>query len=72
MKRYTLLYYVVLALCLASCSENREEFIDSTSANMPKEIESTYPVGNQQTRASLENGFLCGDAVGIFVVDYDK
>lgn len=72
MKRYTLLYYVVLALCLASCSESREEFIDSTSANMPIEIESTYPVGNQQTRASLENGFLCGDAVGIFVVDYDK
>lgn len=72
MKRYTLLYYVLLPLLVASCSESREEFTDSTSDNMPIEIENTYPVGSQQTRASLENGFLSGDAVGIFVVDYNK
>ena len=70
---YTLLLYsLVLSLLTISCSENLNELRSDFDTDNPIIIESTYPVGSAQTRASMENGFVEGDAVGIFVVDYDK
>ena len=39
---------------------------------MPIVIEATYPVAGVSTRATIDNGFVADDAVGIFVVDYDS
>lgn len=72
MKRYTLLYYIALTLLVAACTEKETVLSVGQDAVLPIEITSDYPVSSPQTRASLENGFVADDAVGIFVVDYDS
>ena len=71
MKRYTL-YYIGAALLLVSCTDNTSDFTVGQGSALPIEIASTYPVISPQTRASMDNGFVADDAVGIFVVDYDN
>ncbi len=70
MKRYTLLYYLSLILGLASCSDDIAITTDDVTS-LPITLESAYPVYGI-TRAGIDNGFISGDAVGIFVVDYDN
>lgn len=72
MKRYTFLYFIVLSLLVLACAEKETMYSVGHDADMPIEIASDYPVSSPQTRASLENGFVADDAVGIFVVDYDE
>ena len=72
MKRHTYLYYIAaLSLLSASCTEAISTDMVEQDQALPVELTSTYPVSSLQTRASLENGFLPGDAVGVFMADYD-
>lgn len=72
MKRHTLLYYLTLTLLASSCTETISTDSAEQDAALPIELSSTYPVITMQTRASMENGFVADDAVGIFVADYDN
>ena len=74
MKRHILLYYIaaVLLSCLASCSEDSSSLGGDQKGALPIGIACTYPMSSMQTRVSQENGFVSGDALGIFVVDYEK
>ena len=58
-------------MLFASCAENPDELSVGPTSTIPIEIASNYPT-QATTRASIENGFQADDAVGIFVVDYDK
>ncbi len=62
---------LLLALLLAACSEDLSSPSSSVAERVPILISSSYPVQGD-TRATLDNGFVAGDAVGIFVVDYDQ
>ena len=63
---------MALPLLAISCTEDLSMEQVEQGSYLPIEIASNYPVRSQQTRASLENGFVSDDAVGVFVVDYDK
>ena len=69
MKRY---YLCLLAVLLVACSEEVTVSTDNQGEKLPIQIASTYPVTAVNTRAAIDNGFVADDAVGIFVVDYDK
>ena len=69
MKHYTLLYFI--ALLLTACAESTDEFSAVQDPALPINIEATYPT-QAPTRATIENGFVDGDAVGIFVADYNS
>ncbi|MBR4730556.1 MAG: fimbrillin family protein, partial [Prevotella sp.] len=59
-------------MMFSACSEDiatQTEIVEEKV--MPINIASTYPVA-ANTRATIDNGFVAGDAVGIFVVDYDS
>ena len=70
MKRYTLLYFIGISLLMAACTDEIANNSDGQDKTMPIDISSSYPT-QATTRASMENGFTDGDAVGIFVVDYN-
>ena len=70
MKRYTLLYFIGISLLMAACTDEIANNSDGQDKTMPIDISSSYPT-QTTTRASMENGFTDGDAVGIFVVDYN-
>lgn len=69
MKNY--IHIFVFGLLIASCSEDVSMQPGLVEDGMPINIGSTYPV-TVTTRATIDNGFVGGDAVGIFVVDYDS
>ena len=54
-----------------ACSEDITTQTAIVEEGMPINIASTYPVA-ANTRAVIDNGFVSGDAVGVFVVDYDS
>ena len=54
-----------------ACSEDITNQTAIVEEGIPINIASTYPVA-ANTRAIIDNGFVAGDAVGIFVVDYDR
>lgn len=74
MKHYTILYCIaaILMSFLSSCSEDSSSLGGEQKGALPIKIACNYPMSSPQTRASQENGFVSGDALGIFVVDYDK
>lgn len=55
---------------MVSCSDETGLFVDS-DGNLPISISAEYPVKGVSTRAT-DNGFQDGDAVGLFVVDYNS
>lgn len=55
---------------MVSCSDETGLFIGS-DGNLPISISAEYPVKGVSTRAT-DNGFQDGDAVGLFVVDYNS
>lgn len=61
----------ISAALLVACSEDITTQTVMMEEGMPINIASTYPVASN-TRATIDNGFVQGDAVGVFVVDYDK
>lgn len=77
MKRYlrklSIIHYplFISAALLVACSEDITTQTAIVEEGMPINIASTYPVA-ANTRATIDNGFVAGDAVGIFVVDYDQ
>ena len=77
MKRYlrklSIIHYplFISAALLVACSEDITTQAVMMEEGMPINIASTYPVASN-TRATIDNGFVQGDAVGVFVVDYDK
>lgn len=54
---------------MVSCSEETSLFVGS-DGDMPINISAEYPVKGVSTRAT-DNGFQDGDAVGLFIVDYN-
>lgn len=62
---------LVGSLLLSACSEDIATQMVIIEEGMPINIASTYPVA-ANTRATIDNGFVAGDAVGVFVVDYDS
>lgn len=62
---------MTLSLLMASCADNMSEMSVGQESQLPIKIVSNYPV-QASTRAAVDNGFVSGDAVGVFVVDYDK
>ena len=61
----------ISAALLVACSEDITTQTAIVEEGIPINIASTYPVA-ANTRATIDNGFVSGDAVGIFVVDYDS
>ena len=55
---------------MVSCSDETGLFVGS-DGNLPISISAEYPVKGVSTRAT-DNGFQDGDAVGLFVVDYNS
>lgn len=55
---------------MVSCSEETSLFVGS-DGDMPINISAEYPVKGASTRAT-DNGFQDGDAVGLFIVDYNS
>ncbi len=55
---------------MVSCSEETSLFVGS-DGDMPINISAEYPVKGVSTRAT-DNGFQDGDAVGLFIVDYNS
>ena len=64
----SIIYYALSALCLIGCADDMA--VEISNQTMPIQIASTYPVVGA-TRVT-DNGFVANDAVGIFVVDYNK
>lgn len=64
---FTILAFVGM---MTSCSDETAMSIGSVD-NMPISISAEYPVKGVSTRAT-DNGFQQGDAVGLFVVDYNS
>lgn len=70
MKRIRLLAsYILVSLMTASCTENISDRLPATDSSLPITMSSVYPVSGATTRAT-DNGFVDGDAVGVFIVDY--
>ena len=65
------IFYLFTFSLLGACSEDIATQTAIVEEGMPINIASTYPVA-ANTRATIDNGFVADDAVGIFVVDYDK
>lgn len=69
MKKHLLIILSALSM-MYSCSD---EFANSVieTVSLPISIDAEYPVKGVGTRAT-DNGFVVDDAVGVFVVDYNK
>lgn len=70
MKREKIISAIFAVIFLTACSENGIDNPLSDGSQIPITMSSVYPVNNNATRAT-DNGFVNGDAVGVFVVDYD-
>ncbi len=66
------IFFTILTIAgmMTSCSDETSRFVDSSS-EMPINISAEYPVKSVSTRAT-DNGFQKGDAIGLFVVDYNR
>ena len=73
MKRTDILFFsfFVFLIFLAGCAEH-DELTGPEGSMQARQIKlsSTYP-GVQQTRSTIGNGFVEGDQIGVFVVDYE-
>lgn len=65
------IYVIGILCCLMGCTEY-DGFKASDSQRTPINIGSVYPTTTVMTRASIDGGFVAGDAMGVFVVDYDE
>ncbi|MBQ7495062.1 MAG: fimbrillin family protein, partial [Bacteroidaceae bacterium] len=66
----------ILALALITagligCSEDNYSSLSETGGRHPIRLAPVYPAMDVQTRATIDGGFVSGDAMGIFVVDRD-
>ena len=67
-----LLYIIVVPVLMVmteACSEDSFSSVISNDVRHPIRLSSTYPSVDVQTRATIDGGFVSGDAMGIFVVD---
>ena len=70
--RYKIIYIyavVFVAAVFTACSEDNYSSLVNNDWRHPINISSVYPSMDMQTRATIDGGFVSGDAVGIFVVD---
>ena len=72
--RYNILLCAALLVTagITGCSENDFSSLVSNDVRHPIRIASTYPLVDGQTRATIDGGFVSGDAMGVFVVDRDE
>ena len=60
------------AMITAGCVDNSDRMLNADAFKQhPIRISSVYPSMDIQTRATIDGGFVEGDAMGIFVVDRD-
>ena len=64
------LYTIGLLCCIIGCTEH-DSVTGFNGLATPITINSEYPTTKVMTRATLDGGFVAGDEIGIFVVDYD-
>lgn len=69
MKKYLIIILSALSM-MYSCSDDFVQTVTETGS-LPISIDAEYPVKGVGTRAT-DNGFVVDDAVGVFVVDYNK
>lgn len=66
--------HIISAICLlggvVACSEHEVNEIGENKG-FPININATYPAIDA-TRATIDGGFVSGDAIGLFIVDYDE
>ncbi|MBR1415534.1 MAG: fimbrillin family protein [Prevotella sp.] len=67
-----ILQTVFALCCLAACSEDTAFYTARDVQKRPLSLCATYPNALPTTRATIDGGFTDGDAMGIFVVDYDQ
>ena len=71
MKKF--LYSVCILLGLLGCMEHDElSGPDGSMQARQIKLSSTYPSASKQTRTTISNGFVEGDQIGVFVVDYEN
>jgi len=71
-KRYNILYGCAALLMIAGITGCSEDIFSSSAKNDTRhaiDISSVYPSVDMKTRATIDGGFVSGDAMGIFVVD---
>ena len=69
-KKYNIIYAVLFITAgITGCSEDNFSSLVNNDIRHPINISSVYPSVDVQTRATIDGGFVSGDAVGIFVVD---
>ena len=67
-----LFYSIFVVLGLIACAENDGVQSFRDTGKYPIYVSSAYPSAGTKTRAVIDGGFITGDDMGIFVVDYDK
>ena len=63
---------IIALLCLMIGCTEQENITGLDAQKTPICISSAYPSTGLQTRATIDGGFVAGDEMGIFVVDYDS
>lgn len=64
--------YILSLLCLMLGCAERDDVTGIDVLKSPIRISSDYPLTGYQTRATIDGGFVAGDEMGVFVVDYDE
>ena len=64
--------YILSLLCLMLGCAERDDVTGVDVHKSPIRISSDYPLTGYQTRATVDGGFVAGDEMGVFVVDYDE
>ena len=64
-------YILAVLFGLTCCAEHDDVTFEGENLRKPINVGSTYPSA-LQTRATIEGGFVTGDQMGVFVVDYDE
>ena len=65
----SLLPITIMLVAASACSDENYSSIATGDGRHPIRLSSVYPSMDVQTRATIDGGFVSGDAVGIFVVD---
>lgn len=63
--------YILSILCMMLGCAEHDNVTGLDVLRSPICISSSYPSIGYQTRASIDGGFVAGDEMGVFVVDYD-
>lgn len=69
--KYKVYLSLGIMLVMLGCAEH-DDGLDNNQQILQINICSTYPTADLETRAESNGGFVSGDEMGVFVVDYDE